>query len=92
MICGRVIHHQPNSLYSNSETYSLPSALSTLSSCAPCLLREIGGIEDFAFFTGNGPYFDIWSPARAHSHYAAMGDKRLLRVLEHLCREKGVTL
>ncbi len=56
------------------------------------LLREIGGIEDFAFFTGNGPYFDIWSPARAHSHYAAMGDKRLLRVLEHLCREKGVAL
>ncbi len=56
------------------------------------LLREIAGIEDYAFFAGNGPYFDIWSPARAHAHYQATGDRRLIRILEHLCREKGVTL
>ena len=55
-------------------------------------LREAGGIEDCAFFTGNGPYFDIWSPSRAHAHFMAMGDKRLLRILEHLCREKGIEL
>jgi len=56
------------------------------------LLREIGGIEDFAFFTGNGRYFNIWSPGRAYSHYMAPCDKRLLRLLEHRCREKGVAL
>ena len=56
------------------------------------LLREIGEIEDFAFFTGNGSYFDIWSPKKAHAHYTATGERRLLRILDHLCREKGVTL
>lgn len=56
------------------------------------LLREAAGIEDYAFFVGNGPYFDIWSPARGHAHFTATGDRRMIRILESLCRDKGVAL
>lgn len=56
------------------------------------LLREVAGIEDWAFFVGNGPYFDIWSPERAHARFTAKGDLRMVRIIESLCRDKGVTL
>lgn len=56
------------------------------------LLRDITGIGDFAFFAGNGDNFDIWDPAKAHAYYSASDDRRMLRILEHLCREKGVKL
>jgi MraZ protein len=56
------------------------------------LLRAITGISEHAFFAGNGDNFDIWSPARAHEHFSATDDRRMLRILEHLCSEKGVAL
>ncbi len=58
----------------------------------PSFLRDFAEIEDFAFFTGNGNNFDIWSPRRAHAHFGAAGDRRLVRILEYLCKDKGVKL
>ncbi len=56
------------------------------------LLRDITGISDFAFFAGNGLTFDIWEPARAHAHFTATDDQPMLRILEYLCKDKGVKL
>jgi MraZ protein len=58
----------------------------------PGFLRDFAEIGDFAFFTGNGDNFDIWSPMRAHAHFTAIGEPRLVRILEYLCKEKGVEL
>ncbi|NNC71320.1 MAG: hypothetical protein HKN78_00400 [Sphingomonadaceae bacterium] len=56
------------------------------------LLRDITGIGDFAFFVGNGLVFDIWEPSRAHAHYTAANDRRMIRIVEGLCKDKGAKL
>ncbi|MBC2776950.1 division/cell wall cluster transcriptional repressor MraZ [Parasphingopyxis marina] len=58
----------------------------------PSFLRDFADIGDFAFFTGNGDNFDIWSPRRAHAHFTAIGEGRLVRILDYLCKEKGLKL
>lgn len=56
------------------------------------LLRDITGIANFAFFAGNGDSFDIWDPVKAHAHYSATADHRMVRILEYMCADKGLKL
>ncbi|MCA1750040.1 MAG: hypothetical protein ABR601_02060 [Parasphingopyxis sp.] len=58
----------------------------------PPFLRDVSGIGGHAFFYGTGRYFDVWSPKRAHEYFGSAGDRRMVRIVEHLCREKGVKL
>lgn len=58
----------------------------------PPFLRDVAGITDFAFFYGTGRYFDVWAPKRAHDYFGSSGDQRMVRIIEFLCREKGVKL
>ena len=55
-------------------------------------LRHRSGISGHAFFVGNGAYFDIWEPTRAHAYYTEHENHRMLSLLEYHCEEKGVAL
>jgi MraZ protein len=53
----------------------------------PPILRELGGIEDLAFFIGVEDYFEIWNPALARDAFA---DQPIaLRTLEKCLSHRG---